>query len=165
MDPKGKIVVVTGAGSGLGLATCRVFAEAGARVYGLERDAARLEQIRAARSITGIAADVSNEASVRDAVSKVVAEAGALHVAVNCAGVLKAAKTLSRDGVFPLEEWNDVIAVNLTGTFNVVRFAALAMSNNEPDSATGERGVIVNVASGAAWQGQVGQAAYSSSKA
>src|SRR5437867_1848592 len=166
MDPKGKIVVVTGAGSGLGHATCQVFAEAGARVYGLERDAARLEQIRATRStITGIAADVSNEASVRDAVSKVVAEAGALHVAVNCAGILKAAKTLSKGSVFPLEDWNDVIAVYLTGTFNVVRFAALAMSNNEPDSTTGERGVIVNVASGAAWQGQVGQAAYSASKA
>jgi NAD(P)-dependent dehydrogenase (short-subunit alcohol dehydrogenase family) len=166
VDPKGKVVVVTGAGSGLGFATCRVFAEAGARVYGLERDAARLEQIRAAQStITGIAADVSDEASVRDAMSKVVAEAGALHVAVNCAGILKAAKTVSRSGVFPLQEWNDVIAVNLTGTFNVVRFAALAMSSNQPDSATGERGVIVNVASGAAWQGQVGQAAYSASKA
>ena len=166
MNPKGKVVVVTGAGSGLGLATCMVFAEAGARVYGLEKDATRLELIRAAGStIVGIAADVSDEASVRDALSKVVAEAGALHVAVNCAGILKAAKTLSRGAVFPLQEWNDVIAVNLTGTFNVVRFSALAMSRNPPDSATGERGVIVNVASGAAWQGQVGQAAYSASKA
>jgi NAD(P)-dependent dehydrogenase (short-subunit alcohol dehydrogenase family) len=166
VDPKGKVVIVTGAGSGLGLATCIVFADAGARVYGFEKDVARLEQIRATPSpITGIAADVSDEASVRDAVDKIVAEAGVLHVAVNCAGILKAAKTLSKTGVFPLETWNDVIAVNLTGTFNVVRYAALAMSRNEPDSATGERGVIVNVASGAAWQGQVGQAAYSASKA
>jgi NAD(P)-dependent dehydrogenase (short-subunit alcohol dehydrogenase family) len=165
MDPKGKVVIVTGAGSGLGLATCIVFAEAGARVYGLERDVARLEHIRATSPITGISADVSNQASVQDAVNKIVAEAGALHVAVNCAGILKAAKTLSKGGVFPLEEWNDVIAVNLTGTFNVVRFAALAMSRNAPDPDTGERGVIVNVASGAAWQGQVGQAAYSASKA
>lgn len=166
MDPKGKVVIVTGAGSGLGLATCRVFAEAGARVYGFDKDAARLGQIRATPSpITGMATDVNDEASVRDAVDRVVAEAGALHVAVNCAGILKAAKTLSKTGVFPLETWNDVIAVNLTGTFNVVRYAALAMSKNAPDAASGERGVIVNVASGAAWQGQVGQAAYSASKA
>ena|SRR2546425_1523183 len=166
MDPRGKVVVVTGAGSGLGLATCIVFAEAGSQVFGFDKGAAALEQLRAVPSpIIGIAADVGDEASVRDAVNKVVAEAGALHVAVNCAGILKAAKTLSKNGVFPLDEWNDVIAVNLTGTFNVVRFAALAMSRNEPDSATGERGVIVNVASGAAWQGQVGQAAYSASKA
>jgi NAD(P)-dependent dehydrogenase (short-subunit alcohol dehydrogenase family) len=166
MDPKGKVVIITGAGSGLGLATCRVFADAGARVYGLERDVARLEQIHGAGStIIGIAADVSNEASVREAVAKVAADCGGLHVAVNCAGILRAAKTLSKGGVFPLEDWNDVIAVNLTGTFNVVRFAALAMSHNAPDAATGERGVIVNVASGAAWQGQVGQAAYSASKA
>jgi NAD(P)-dependent dehydrogenase (short-subunit alcohol dehydrogenase family) len=166
VDPKGKVVIVTGAGSGLGLATCRVFAEAGARVYGFDKDAARLGQIRATPSpITGMATDVNDEASVRDAVDRVVAEAGALHVAVNCAGILKAAKTLSKTGVFPLETWNDVIAVNLTGTFNVVRYAALAMSKNAPDAASGERGVIVNVASGAAWQGQVGQAAYSASKA
>ena len=165
MDPKGKVVVVTGAGSGLGLATCRAFAAAGARVFGLERDAARLEQLRGTGPITGIAADVSNDASVRSALEKVSADGGTLHVAVNCAGILKAAKTVSRSGVFPLDEWSDVIAVNLTGTFNVVRFAALAMSRNAPDPATGERGVIVNVASGAAWQGQVGQVAYSASKA
>jgi NAD(P)-dependent dehydrogenase (short-subunit alcohol dehydrogenase family) len=166
MDPRNKVVVVTGAGSGLGLAACIVFADAGARVYGFEKDVARLEQIRATPSpITGIAADVSDEASVRDAVDRVVAEAGALHVAVNCAGILKAAKTLSKAGVFPLETWNDVIAVNLTGTFNVVRYTALAMAKNAPDSESGERGVIVNVASGAAWQGQIGQAAYSASKA
>ena len=165
MDPKGKVVVVTGAGSGLGLATCRAFAAAGARVFGLERDAARLEQLRGTGPITGIAADVSNDASVRSALEKVTADGGALHVAVNCAGILKAAKTVSRSGVFPLDEWSDVIAVNLTGTFNVVRFAALAMSRNAPDPTTGERGVIVNVASGAAWQGQVGQVAYSASKA
>lgn len=167
MDPNGKVVVVTGAGSGLGLATCKVFAEAGANVYGFERDAARLAQIEgeAGGKLTAMAVDVSSESSVREAIEKVVAEAGALHVAVNCAGILKAAKTLGRNGVFPLEAWNDVIAVNLTGTFNVVRFAAQAMAKNAPDPATGERGVIVNVASGAATQGQVGQAAYSASKA
>ena len=166
MDPKGKVVIVTGAGSGLGLATCRVFAEAGARVYGFERDPTRLAQIHGARlTITGMAVHVSNEAGVRDAVSKIFADCGGLHVVVNCVGILKAAKTLSKDNVFPLDDWNDVISIDLTGTFNVVRCAALAMSRNAPDPATGERGVIVNVAFGAAWQGQVGQAAYSASKA
>jgi len=167
MDPKGKVVIVTGAGSGLGLATCKVLAEAGARVYGFDRDATRLAQIarEAAGALTTMAVDVSDESSVRDAIDKILAEAGALHVAVNCAGILKAARTLGKAGVFPLEIWNEVLAVNLTGTFNMVRFAALAMSKNTPDPGTGERGVIVNVASGAASQGQVGQAAYSASKA
>ena len=167
MDPKGKIAIVTGAGSGLGLATCQVLAEAGARVYGFERDASRMAQIEraAAGQIAALPVDVSNEKSVRDAIEQVLARAGAVHIAVNCAGILKSAKTVSKGGVFPLADWDDVIAVNLTGTFNVVRFAALAMSKNPPDPATGERGVIVNVASGAASQGQVGQAAYSASKA
>jgi NAD(P)-dependent dehydrogenase (short-subunit alcohol dehydrogenase family) len=167
MDPKGKVTIVTGAGSGLGLATCKVLAEAGARVYGFERDTSRLRLIERVASvpIAALAVDVSDENSVRATVDEVMAKAGAVHIAVNCAGILKAAKTVSKGGVFPLSDWNDVIAVNLTGTFNVVRFAALAMSKNPPDPATGERGVIVNVASGAASQGQVGQAAYSASKA
>jgi NAD(P)-dependent dehydrogenase (short-subunit alcohol dehydrogenase family) len=167
MDPKGKVAIVTGAGSGLGLVTCRLLVDGGARVYGFERDASRLAELesQASEAFTGIAVDVSDERTVRHAVADVVAAAGALHIAVNCAGVLKAVKTLSKDKVFPLDDWNEVIAVNLTGTFNVIRFAALAMSKNPPDSSTGERGVIVNVASGAAWQGQVGQAAYSASKA
>src|SRR6266568_3894343 len=125
MDPKGKVTIVTGAGSGLGLAACKVLAEAGARVYGFERDTSRLRDIECAASvpIAGVAVDVSNETSVRSAIDEVFAKAGAVHIAVNCAGILKAAKTLSKGGVFPLTEWNEVIAVNLTGTFNVVRFA------------------------------------------
>src|SRR5690606_4606639 len=87
------------------------------------------------------------------------------HVAVNCAGVADAAKTLNSKGEpFPLATWDKVIAINLTGTFNVIRLAAVAMARNAPND-DGERGVIVNTASGAAWQGQMGQAAYSASKA
>jgi NAD(P)-dependent dehydrogenase (short-subunit alcohol dehydrogenase family) len=164
MDPKGKIAIVTGAGSGLGRATCDELKAAGATVFGFERDESRLSSLREG-GIDALQVDVASEASVRDAVAHVTSRAGALHVSVNCAGILRAAKTISRGEVFPLQDWNDSIAVNLTGTFNVVRFAALAMSANHPDPATGERGVIVNVASGAATQGQVGQVAYSASKA
>lgn len=90
---------------------------------------------------------------------------GAIHVAVNCAGILRAAKTVSKGEPFPLTTWNSVLAVNLTGTFNMIRFAALAMMRNVPHVEGAERGVIVNVSSGAAFQGQLGQAAYSASKA
>ena len=164
MQLSGKVAIVTGAGSGLGRAACDVLRDGGATVIGFERDAARVADLREARFEVA-QVDVASEASVRDAVAAVVARTGALHVSVNCAGIIRAAKTVSREGVFPLDDWNDVIAVNLTGTFNVVRFAAQAMSRNAPDAETGERGVIVNVASGAATQGQVGQAAYSASKA
>lgn len=164
MDTKGKIAIVTGAGSGLGRATCDELAAAGATVFAFERDESRVASLREA-GIQALRVDVASEASVRDAIAQVTAQAGALHVCVNCAGILRSAKTVSRGEVFPLQDWDDTIAVNLTGTFNVVRFAARAMCANEPDARTGERGVIVNVASGAATQGQVGQAAYSASKA
>lgn len=166
MNPHGKTAIITGAGSGLGLATCRVLAQAGASVWGLERDVSRAGDIEAcAPGVTALTVDVSSESSVREAIAMVVERTGALHISVNCAGILRAARTVSGQGVFPLAAWDEVIAVNLTGTFNVVRFAAQAMSANVPDSGTGERGVIVNVASGAATQGQIGQAAYSASKA
>ena len=166
MDPKGKVVVVTGAGSGLGLASCRAFAAAGARVYGFERDVMRLDQIyRAGPSVKANVVDVSDETSISSAISGVLDDLGAMHIVVNCAGILKGAKTLSKGEVFPLETWNEVIKVNLTGTFNALRFSALAMIKNPPDAETGERGVFIAVSSGAAWQGQVGQVAYSASKA
>lgn len=133
MNPTGKIAVVTGAGSGLGRATCDELKVAGATVFGFERDESRLAGLREA-GIEAFQVDVVSEASVRDAIAQVMARAGALHVSVNCAGILRGAKTLSRGEVFPLQDWNETIAVNLTGTFNVVRFAAQAMSANEPDA-------------------------------
>jgi len=102
---------------------------------------------------------------VRGAVDLAVSHFGALHIAVNCAGVVDAARTISKGKTFPADIWNRVISVNLTGTYNVIKYAALAMERNDPDAQGGERGVIVNTSSGAAWQGQVGQAAYSASKA
>ncbi len=166
MNLNGKVAVVTGAASGLGLATCRALTAAGARLAGLDQDGTGLERLAAelAGSVTQVT-DVADEASVKAGIDAVLAAFGAVHIAVSCAGVGNAAKTVSRGAPFPIETWNRVIAVNLTGTFNVVRLAAAAMLANVPDPDTGERGVIVNTASGAATQGQVGQAAYSASKA
>ncbi|MBD9634665.1 SDR family NAD(P)-dependent oxidoreductase [Pseudomonas sp. PDM19] len=158
-----KVAIVTGAASGLGLATCRALATAGARVVGLDLDQARLNEALG-EGVRGISVDVSSEESVKSAIDTVVAEFGAIHVAVNCAGILGPCKTLSKGQPFPSDLWSRVLAVNLTGTFNIIRYAALAMTANQPED-TGERGVIINTASGAAREGQMGQAAYSASKA
>ncbi|MGH8789353.1 MAG: SDR family NAD(P)-dependent oxidoreductase [Cupriavidus necator] len=163
MDLQDKVAVVTGAASGLGLATCHALAAAGAKVVGFDLDTARLAEALGP-GMKGMVVDVSDETSVRAGVAAVVAEFGALHVSVNCAGVLGPCKTLSKGQLFPAELWHRVIGVNLTGTFNMIRYAALAMSANE-GGATGERGVIVSTASGAAKAGQMGQAAYSATKA
>lgn len=166
MNLQDKVALVTGAASGLGRATCEKLAEAGARIVGVDRDEAGLAALK--KTIGGETivrtVDVAQEASVKAAVDAAVETFGSLHMAVNCAGVADSAKTVSRGAAFPLATWEKVIAINLTGTFNVIRLAALAMTANEPDD-NGERGVIVNTASGAASQGQVGQAAYSASKA
>jgi len=166
MNLQNKVAVVTGAASGLGFATCMALAAAGARLVGLDRDEAKLATLQQEFGSNGITrtVDVADEASVKAGVDAAMRAFGAVHVAVNCAGVADASKTLSRGQPFPLATWSKVIAINLTGTFNVIRFAAQAMSANVPDD-DGERGVIVNTASGAAWQGQIGQAAYSASKA
>jgi len=162
------VALVTGAASGLGRATAQRLADEGASVVALDRDASRLaplaETIPAERLLVR-ATDVADAAQVQAAVDAALGRFGALHVAVNCAGVADAAKTVNAKGEpFPLATWDKVIAVNLTGTFNVIRLAAAAMTRNAPNE-DGERGVIVNTSSGAATQGQVGQAAYSASKA
>ncbi len=166
MNLQNKVAVVTGAASGLGFATCKALAAAGARIAGLDLDKDKLATLASELGANGItcAVDVADEASVKAGIDAAMKAFGAIHVAVNCAGVADSAKTLSRGEPFPLATWSKVIAINLTGTFNIIRFAAQAMSANPPEE-SGERGVIVNTASGAAWQGQVGQAAYSASKA
>ena len=157
--------LVAGGGSGLGAATARMLAAKGGRVLALDRDGAAAERVAAeiGDAARFAQADVTSEPEVRAAVDAAVSAFGALHGLVNCAGVAPAERILGRDGPHDLEAFARTIAINLVGTFNVLRLAAEAMAKNAPD-AEGERGVVVNTASVAAFDGQIGQAAYAASK-
>ncbi|HKH75745.1 MAG TPA: 3-hydroxyacyl-CoA dehydrogenase [Rubrobacteraceae bacterium] len=159
MRVEGKTFLVTGGGSGLGAATARRLAEGGAKSIILA-DLAQNEEV--AENATFVETDVTDEDSVLAAVAA-ARDSGGLHCVVNCAGVGTPGKVVGRDGPLDLGAFTKVIQVNLIGTFNVIRLAAAAMQENEPDE-EGERGVIVNTASVAAFDGQIGQAAYSASK-
>ena len=161
MQIHGKILIVTGGGSGLGAAAARLLAGAGARV--VLADVADAAALAAELGGAYLRTDVTGEADGQAAVDLAVSRFGALHGLVNCAGVVIGERVLGRDGPHRLDSFARVIAVNLTGTFNMIRLAAAAMRRNEPDP-DGERGVIVNTASIAAYDGQVGQAAYAASK-
>jgi len=160
MEIKDAVAVVTGGASGLGLATTKRLLDAGAQVVVLDlrgEDVVRELGDRA----RFVEADVTDEAAVGRALD--VAESlGPLRINVNCAGIGNAIKTLSKDGPFPLDGFKKVIGVNLIGTFNVLRLAAERIAKTEPVGE--ERGVIINTASVAAFEGQIGQAAYSASK-
>lgn len=166
MNIANKVAVVTGGASGLGEATVRRFAALGAKVAVLDINDARGEAIAGELGPHAMYAriDVADEASVQAAIDAVVARFGAIHVCCNFAGIANAIKTIGKDGPFPLADFQKVINVNLVGTFNVLRLAAVEMARNEPDAASGDRGVIINTASIAAYEGQIGQAAYSASK-
>ncbi len=160
MEIKDAVAVVTGGASGLGLATTKRLLDAGAQVVVLD-----LRGEEAVRELGDRArfvhADVTDEAAVTKALD--TAESmGPLRIVVNCAGTGNAIRVLSRDGVFPLDAFRKVVDINLVGTFNVLRLAAERISKTEPIGE--ERGVIVNTASVAAFDGQIGQAAYSASK-
>jgi len=155
--------LVTGGASGMGEATARRLADAGATVVVLDRDPARGEAV--AKELDGrfVQADVTSESEVTAAVAAAT-EIAPLRTCIHCAGIGWAERTINRAGMpHNLETFRKVLDINLVGTFNVMRLAAAAMSGNEP-TADGERGVIVNTASIAAYDGQIGQAAYSASK-
>ena len=165
MELRSVTAIVTGGASGLGRATVERLVAAGARVAILDRPASAGADV--ARALGGAAlftpADVTSAEEVEGAVRTAGAGLGAPNVLVNCAGIGTAMKTLGRSGPAKLEEFSRVIQVNLIGTFNCIRLVAAAMARNAP-SGDGERGVIVNTASVAAFDGQIGQAAYSASK-
>ncbi len=159
------VFLVTGGASGLGAACARRFAAAGAHVVVADVNDVAGEQL--ASELGGgaqfVHADVTQEESVQQAVERAVQAFDALHGAINCAGIGLAERTIGRNGPHPLAGFARVVGVNLIGTFNVIRLAAAAIARGEPNAA-GERGVIVNTASVAAFDGQIGQAAYSASK-
>lgn len=157
MEIKDRAVLVAGGGSGLGAATALMLENAGANV--VIADLKRDEGVGNARFVE---TDVTDEESVKAAVEAAISN-GPLHGAINCAGVAIAEKTLGKNGPHSLESFSKVMQVNLVGTFNVVRLAAEAMVRNEPGE-DGGRGVIVNTASVAAFDGQIGQVAYAASK-
>lgn len=165
MEIKNKVFLVTGAGSGLGAATARALSEAGARVVlaDLNREAGEKLAAELGANARFVETDVANEASAVNAINTAISAFGGLHGLVNCAGVAPAEKVVGRDGPHKLESFARTININLVGTFNMIRLAAEAMLKGEPD-AGGERGVIVNTASVAAFEGQLGQAAYAASK-
>jgi NAD(P)-dependent dehydrogenase (short-subunit alcohol dehydrogenase family) len=154
--------IVTGAASGLGAATAAGLAQRGATVYGLDLERA-IGSATPPAGVTLIAADVTTEAEVSSALEQVTSGGLPLRVAVNCAGIAPSARILGKKGPHELELFRTVITVNLIGTFNVMRLAAEAMAATAEDE-NGQRGVIINTASVAAFEGQVGQIAYSASK-
>lgn len=158
-------VLITGGASGLGAGTARRLVASGANVVIADVNQAAGEAL--ARELgsktTFVATDVTSEQSAQAAIDTAIIRFGALHGLVNCAGILGAARIVGREGPHDLGLFQKVIQVNLIGTFNMLRLTAAAMSKNEPN-AEGERGVIINTASVAAFEGQIGQAAYSASK-
>ena len=162
MDIAGKVFIVTGGASGLGEGTARMLAANGAMVVIADMQADKGQAI--AKEIGGafVACDVSQEADGQAVVTKAVSM-GKLMGLVNCAGIAPAEKTVGKKGAHSLAIFSKTITVNLIGSFNIIRLAADAMCKNDPES-TGERGVLISTASVAAYDGQVGQAAYSASK-
>ena len=164
---QGKLAIVTGGASGLGQGTVEAFVAKGARVAIFDLNEARAAEIMGALGDDKVffwKVNVADEDAVRKAVQEVTENHGEIHVLNNFAGIGTACKTVNRGGPFPMDQWQPVLDVNLTGTFNVARYVAAQMAKNEPVTKDGGRGVIIHTASVAAYEGQVGQLAYSASK-
>lgn len=169
MDINGKVGLVTGGASGLGAATVELLLESGAsKVAVLDMNESSGHQIvqDLGERVLFIKTDVTDDEAVQGAVAQVAQSCGAMHIVVNCAGVGTPTKIYSKKkGLMRFDSFNRVVQINLIGTMNVIRHTAEQMMGNEPTNADGEKGVVINTASVAAFDGQVGQAAYSASKA
>ncbi|MBK3732900.1 SDR family NAD(P)-dependent oxidoreductase [Azospirillum brasilense] len=163
MQINGQAAIVTGGASGMGAETARHLAKLGAKVTVLDMNEAAVKQVAQEIGGLGLLCDVSSAESAEKAVAEARAAHGPARIAVNCAGVAPAKRIVGRDGPMALDDFRKVIEVNLIGTFNMLRLAAADMGTLDPLE-SGERGVIVNTASVAAYEGQIGQAAYASSK-
>lgn len=167
MDIAGKVAIVTGGASGLGEATVRAYVAKGAKVAIFDMNEQRGTTLVAELGADNVAfynVNVADEAAVSEAIAQVMDKFGALHICNNFAGIGPACKTLSKKGPHPMDSYRKVLEVNLIGTFNVSRLVAEQMAKNEPFNEYGGRGVIINTASIAAYEGQVGQVAYSATK-
>jgi NAD(P)-dependent dehydrogenase (short-subunit alcohol dehydrogenase family) len=163
MQVKGHAAIVTGGGSGLGAATARALAGAGAKVAVLDINEAAAKAVAAEIGGTAVVCNVADAASAEKAVATARTAHGASRILINCAGIGPAARIVGRDGPMPLDAFRQVIEINLIGSFNLMRLAAADMVALEP-LADGERGVIISTTSVAAYEGQIGQAAYAASK-
>lgn len=163
MDIKKTIALVTGGGSGMGAETARELAQEGAHVILLDQNLAAIEKVAKEISGTAIQCDVTSATEVENAIED-AQKLGDIRICINCAGIAPAKRIVGKEGPMVLEEFTRVINVNLIGTFNVMRCAAAAMMKLSTTNQDGERGVIINTASVAAYEGQIGQAAYSASK-
>lgn len=165
MDVKGVGALVTGGGSGMGAATARALAKAGAKVGVIDLNGETADAVAKDIGGLGLACDVGDAASAEAAVKQASAAHGPCRLLVNCAGIAPAKRIVGREGPMDLAAFESVIRVNLIGSFNMLRLAAAEMTAAEPLNEDGERGVIVSTSSVAATEGQVGQAAYAASKA
>lgn len=164
MKIKNCTAIVTGGASGMGAATARLLSKAGAKVALFDVNKEAAENLAAEIQGHAIVCDITNAESVAAAIKNAEKKHGTARICVNCAGIVHAKRMVGKEGPMPLEEFRKVIDVNLIGTFNVMRLAAVAMVSLPPLGESGERGVIINTASIAAYEGQIGQTAYSASK-
>ncbi len=166
MQLAGMVAMITGGASGLGAATARLFSGAGAKLALCDLNVQAGNALAAELGSNGlfVQTDVTKSEDIQNVLTQVQERFGRLHIVVNCAGIATAERVIGRQGPLPLERFERVIQVNLIGTFNVIRLAAGLMMQNTPN-AEGERGVIINTASVAAFEGQIGQPAYTASKA
>lgn len=164
MDLKNKVVLITGAGSGMGAETAKHFSALGAKIAACDINEKTAKETAKTCGGLGLKCDVYNESSAKEAIEKTIEKYSEIHIAIHCAGIAPAARIVGREGPCPLDLFEQVIQVNLIGTFNILRLTAAQMIQQSPVDEDKERGVIINTASVAAFEGQIGQAAYSASK-